>query len=57
VYLHSELVLALAKQRRPTQKRRRQAIKKQLQYIKRNLAHIEQLIDAGASLESLNTVV
>ncbi|MCZ0901952.1 IS5/IS1182 family transposase, partial [Microcoleus sp. HI-ES] len=42
-----------AKQRRPTRTKRRQAIKKQLQYIKRNLAHIEQLIDAGASLQSL----
>ncbi|MEG4405301.1 transposase, partial [Microcoleus sp. MON2_D5] len=46
--------LAVAKQRRPTRNKRRQAIKKQLQYIKRNLAHIEQLIDSGASLESLN---
>ncbi len=46
--------LAIAKQRRPTQNKKRQAIKKQLQYIKRNLAHIEQLIDSGATLESLN---
>jgi len=46
--------LAVAKQRRPTRNKRRQAIKKQLQYIKRNLAHIEQLSDAGASLEGLN---
>ncbi|MEZ2224826.1 IS5 family transposase [Microcoleus sp.] len=46
--------LLIAKQRRPTRHKRRQAIKKQLQYIKRNLAHIEQLIDSGATLESLN---
>ncbi|MEG4529250.1 IS5 family transposase [Microcoleus sp. D2_18a_D3] len=46
--------LAVAKQRRPTRNKRRQAIKKQLQYIKRNLAHIEQLMDAGATLEALN---
>jgi hypothetical protein len=46
--------LGVAKQRRPSRNKRRQAIKKQLQYIKRNLAHIEQLIDAGASLEGLN---
>src|SRR5688500_5750099 len=44
--------LAVAKQRRPTRNKKRQAIKKQLQYIKRNLAHIEQLIDAGATLEA-----
>jgi transposase, IS5 family len=46
--------LAVAKQKRPTRNKRRQAIKKQLQYIKRNLAHIEQLIELGATLESLN---
>ncbi|MEG4031973.1 MULTISPECIES: IS5 family transposase [unclassified Microcoleus] len=46
--------LLIAKQRRPSRTKKRQAIKKQLQYIKRNLAHIEQLIDAGASLEGLN---
>jgi transposase, IS5 family len=46
--------LAVAKQIRPTRNKRRQALKKQLQYIKRNLAHIEQLIEAGASLEGLN---
>ncbi|MEG4530200.1 IS5 family transposase [Microcoleus sp. D2_18a_D3] len=46
--------LAVAKQRRPTRNKRRQAIKKQLQYIKRNASHIEQLIDAGATLEALN---
>jgi len=46
--------LAVGKQRRPTRNKRRQAIKKQLQYIKRNLSHIEQVIDAGASLEGLN---
>jgi hypothetical protein len=46
--------LAIAKQRRPTRNKKRQAIKKQLQYIKRNLAHIEQLIELGATLGSLN---
>jgi hypothetical protein len=46
--------LALAQKRRPTRNKRRQAIKKQLQYIKTNASHIEQLIDAGASLEGLN---
>jgi hypothetical protein len=46
--------LAVAKQRRSTRNKRRQALKKQLQYIKRNLAHIEQLIESGATLESLN---
>jgi hypothetical protein len=46
--------LLIAKQRKPTRNKRRQAIKKQLQYIKRNQAHIEQLIEAGASLECLN---
>src|SRR4028118_1769798 len=46
--------LLIAKQRRPTRNKRRQAIKKQLQYIKRNREHIEQLMDAGVSLEGLN---
>jgi len=46
--------LAIAKQRRPTRNKKRQAIKKQLQYIKRNLAHIEQLVESGATLGSLN---
>jgi IS5 family transposase len=45
--------LAVAKQRRPTRNKKIQAIKKQLQYIKRNLAHIDQLIESGATLESL----
>jgi hypothetical protein len=45
--------LLIAKKRRSTKKKRR-AIKKQLPYIKRNLAHIEQLIDASATLESLD---
>jgi len=45
--------LAVAKQRRPTRNKKIQAIKKQLQYIKRNLAHINQLIESGATLESL----
>jgi len=46
--------LAVAKQRRPTRNKKRQAIKKQLQYIKRNNSHIQQLMDAGVSLEGLN---
>jgi len=46
--------LAVAKQRRPTRNKKRQAIKKQLQYIKRNLSHIQQLIELGATLKSLN---
>jgi len=46
--------LAVAKKRRPTRHKKIQAIKKPLQYIKRNLPHIEQLIDLGATLESLN---
>jgi hypothetical protein len=45
--------LAVAKQRRPSRHKKNQAIKKQLQYIKRNLAHIEQLIETGATLQSL----
>ena len=45
--------LAVAKQKRPSRHKKKQAIKKQLQYIKRNLAHIEQLIESGATLESL----
>jgi transposase, IS5 family len=46
--------LKVTKQRRPSRNQKRKAIKKQLQYIKRNLSHIQQLIDHGASLESLN---
>ena len=46
--------LAVAKQRQPTRNKRKQALKKQLQYIKRNLPHIQQLIDAGATIECLN---
>ncbi len=46
--------LKVAKQRRPTRKQKRKAIKKQLQYLKRNFSHIEQLVESGASLESLN---
>ncbi|HLO51259.1 MAG TPA: transposase [Kamptonema sp.] len=46
--------LAVAKQRRPLRNKKIQAIKKQLQYIKRNLAHIEQLIESGATLQSLS---
>jgi transposase, IS5 family len=46
--------LAVAKQKRPSRHKKKQAIKKQLQYIKRNLAHIEQLIESGATLQSLN---
>ncbi|MEG4944976.1 IS5 family transposase [Microcoleus sp. F4-D5] len=45
--------LAVAKQRRPKRHKKIQALKKQLQYIKRNLAHIEQLIESGATLQSL----
>jgi transposase, IS5 family len=46
--------LLIAKQKRPTRNKQRQAIKKQLQYIKRNLGHIQQLIELGATLKSLN---
>lgn len=46
--------LEVAKQRRPSRKQKRKAIKKQLQYLQRNLSHIEQLIESGSSLESLN---
>jgi len=46
--------LVVAKQRRPSRNKRRKATHKQLQYIKKNLAHIEQLIELGASRESLN---
>src|SRR4028118_126692 len=47
--------LQVAKKRKPSRKQRRKAIKKQLQYVKRNLAHIDQLIQAGASLEVLSS--
>jgi hypothetical protein len=47
--------LQVAKKRRPSRKQRRKAIRKQLQYVKRNLSHIEQLIQAGASLEVLSS--
>jgi hypothetical protein len=43
--------LKVAKKRKPRKKERRKAIKKQLQYIKRNLSSVEQLVQAGASLE------
>jgi hypothetical protein len=46
--------LFIAKQRRPSRNKKRLAIKKQLQYIKRNNSHIEQLIESGATLKSLN---
>jgi hypothetical protein len=46
--------LAVAKQRRPKRNKKIQAIKKKLQYIKRNLAHIEQLMESGATLQSLS---
>jgi len=46
--------LQVAKKRRLSNKEIRKGIKKQLQYIKINLAHIDQLIQAGASLEVLN---
>jgi hypothetical protein len=45
--------LLIAKQRIPSRKKKL-VIKKQLQYIKRNLAYIEQLIESGATLKSLN---
>jgi hypothetical protein len=45
--------LAEPKQRTPSRHKKNQPIKKQLQYIKRNLAHIEQLIESGATLQSL----
>lgn len=47
--------LQVAKKRRPSRKQRKKAIRKQLQYVKRNLSHIEQLIQAGASLEVLSS--
>ena len=47
--------LQVAKKRRPSRKQRRKAIRKQLQYVKRNLSHIEQLIQAGTSLEVLSS--
>ena len=46
--------LAVAKQRRATRNKKIQALKKQLQYIKRNPSHIEQLIESGATLQSLS---
>ena len=46
--------LLVAKCRRPSHKKKRKGIRKQLQYIKRNLSHIEQLIEQGTALESLN---
>ena len=46
--------LAVAKQIRSIRNKRRQELKKKLQYIQRNLAHIEQLIESGATLGSLN---
>ncbi len=46
--------LKVAKKRKPRKKERRKAIKKQLQYIKRDLSNVEQLIQAGASLEVLS---
>jgi hypothetical protein len=47
--------LQVAKKRKPSRKERRKAIRKQLQYLKRNLYHIDQLIQAGASLEALSS--
>lgn len=46
--------LKVAKRRRSTRKERKDAIVKQLQYIKKNLSHIDNLINSGASLSSLN---
>jgi hypothetical protein len=53
--LARENYLQVAKKRRPSRKQRRKAIRKQLQYVKRNLSNIEQLIQAGASLEVLSS--
>jgi hypothetical protein len=47
--------LQVAKKRRQSRKQIRKAIRKQLQYVKRNLSNIEQLIQAGASLEVLSS--
>lgn len=52
--LARENYLQVAKKRRPSRKQRKKAIRKQLQYVKRNLSHIEQLIQAGDSLEVLS---
>ena len=46
--------LAVAKQRRSTRNTKIKALKKQLQYIKRNASHIEQLVESGATLQSLS---
>jgi hypothetical protein len=46
--------LKVAKKRRVSRKERRKAIKKQLKYIQKNIFYIEQLIDQGASLETLS---
>ncbi len=48
--------LKVAKKRSPSRKERSDAIEKQLQYIKRNLSHIENLVNSGAELTSLNSV-
>lgn len=46
--------LQVAKKRKPSRTELRKAIRKQLQYLKRNLAHIDQLVQAGSSLEALS---
>ncbi len=46
--------LKVAKKRRPSRQERRGAIAKELQYIKRNLFQIENLLNSGAELTSLN---
>ena len=46
--------LTVAKKRRPTRKQIRKAKKQQLKYVSKNLKSIEQLIEEGASLESLS---
>ncbi len=46
--------LLIAKQKRPPRNKQRQVIKKHLHYINRNLGHIQQLIELGATRESLN---
>ncbi len=46
--------LKVAKKRRPSRKEIRKGIRKQLEYIKKNLGHIDQLTEAGRSLEALS---
>ena len=46
--------LKVAKKRKVSYQERRKAIGKQLKYLKKNLGNIEDLIQAGASLENLS---